>query len=264
MSNLSENDDEIKAKKWLKAQGYTSIERPCEDPPDYVVNDKIGVEVRRLNLNVVVNGQIKGEEQVWVPLRKAIEEALNEFGTPTGKQGWYVDCMYDPSKPMPKTKIVQREIHKHLLSLAQPSNTDLIEQCQLGYRSRDPNTGETLPSIHFHLSLPCGICLMLTPGSPKSAMFILQDVSAGQGILILSELLANIKHAVDEKTHKIKKREKDLDEWWLILVDHIGHIPYSGLTQTELSDLRTKIRVESPWSRVIIVSRIYPDFGYEL
>ena len=83
-------------------------------------------------------------------------------------------------------------------------------------------------------------------------------------MLILSELQKNIKAAIKEKSQKIKGRENNFDAWWLILIDHIGLVPNSGLTQTEWEELRKEIRAEQPWSRVIIVSLSNPDSGYEL
>ena len=94
--------------------------------------------------------------------------------------------------------------------------------------------------------LPCGICLELQDNSVQPARFVLQNVSDGEGVLILPELEKNIKAAIKEKSQKIKGRENNFDAWWLILIDHIGLVPNSGLTQPELEELRKEIRVEMP------------------
>lgn len=240
------------------------IEPPETDPPDYVVNDKFAVEVRRLNLKIQTNGQTKGEEEAQIPLRETVKKILKEFGPPTKKQGWYVDCEYDFSNPLPKPKVIKREAQKYLSPYARPSNNDLIKQYELGHRAYNRDTGEPILSSSFFLNLPCGIRLALTPGSPTSAMFLLQSVSDGVGILLLQELIANIKDAIREKSQKIKKRQADFDEWWLILIDHIGYVQLSGLSQVERKNLRTAIRVKPPWSRIIIVSHADPNVGYEL
>ncbi|MDE0313560.1 MAG: hypothetical protein OXM61_01545, partial [Candidatus Poribacteria bacterium] len=179
--------------------------------------------------------------------------------------GWYVDCEYDFSNPLPKPTVIKREIQKYLSPYAQPSDNDLIKQYALGHRAYNRETGKSIPSSSsFSLDLPCGICLTLMPGSPKTPMFLLQGVSDGEGILLLKELITNIKDAIKEKTQKIKNRQADFDEWWLILVDHVGYISFSGLSSVEIENLRVKIRVEPPWSRIVIVSRERPNFGYEL
>ena len=56
MSNR-ENTDERFAKKWLEFQGYSNIEKIKNDPPDFVVEGKYAIEVRRLNHSIQVNGQ---------------------------------------------------------------------------------------------------------------------------------------------------------------------------------------------------------------
>ena len=113
MSN-PENADECLARKWLESQGYTNIKRLCLDPPDYVVGpaEEYAVEVRRLNQRVEVAGQYEGEEQSRIALRNTIEEVLEEFGSPTEGQVWIVDCEYDFSKSLPKTKITKGKCEK--------------------------------------------------------------------------------------------------------------------------------------------------------
>ena len=262
MSN-PENDDERLAKEWLESQGYSNIERE-EDPPDYVVDDNLAVEVRRLNLKIQVNERTKGEEESQKPLYKTIESILSNIDPHGNKQSWVVNCEYDFSRPLPKKKVVEKQIREALQPLTQPYDTDVIHQLRSKYLDYDKHAGE-LGYLHsLHLCLPCGICLELWEISATPARFLLQDVSDGKGVLVLSELESNIKAAIKEKSQKIKDRENDFDRWWLILIDHIGRVPNSGLTQTELENLRTSIRVEKPWSRIVIVSLWSPDCWYEL
>ncbi len=90
-----ENDDELQAKKWLASQGYTDICRPSDDPPDYVVDGKYAIEVRRVNLTTKAEGQIKGIEESQKPLRKLIKDELESLGPPDKGKSWYVDCEYN-------------------------------------------------------------------------------------------------------------------------------------------------------------------------
>ena len=61
MSNPGNSDERI-ARRCLESQCYATIERPRHDPPDYVVNVKFAVEVRRLNRRIEVGGKTEGEE----------------------------------------------------------------------------------------------------------------------------------------------------------------------------------------------------------
>lgn len=103
MVHRKENEDELCAQDWLRQQGYSDIRRPCDDPPDFVV-DGCAVEVTRLNQRIVVGNdkQSIGEEEARKPLEDRIRKILDQLGPP-GNDGcsWVVDCEYDFSKPLP-------------------------------------------------------------------------------------------------------------------------------------------------------------------
>ena len=265
MSNR-ENDDERLAKKWLESQGYSNIERPEEDPPDYVVDDNLAVEVRRLNLKIQVNGRTEGEETSRISLSKTIESILSDIDLSGNEQSWIVNCEYDFSCSLPNKKVVEKQIHEALQPLTQPYDANVIHQLRTKCLDCDKHAGELdyLHNYDLHLCLPCGICLELGKISATPARFLLQDVSDGKGVIVLPELESNINAVINEKSQKIKGRKNEFDRWWLILIDYICYIPNSGLTQTELENLRTSIRVEKPWSRIVIVSLWSPNNWYEL
>ena len=261
MSNR-ENDDERLARKWLESQKYNNIERSDDDPPDYVVDGKYAVEVKRLNLKSQINGRTEGEENSRLALCKTIKKALEKLGPPGKGKSVDVNCEYDFSRPLPKAKVVKKQIREALLLLTQPYGTNVINQIESKYLDLDKHRHE--PMFGLHLCLPCGICLELEEHSLKPDQFRLLNVSNGKGVLVSPELEHNIKSSIEEKAQKIKDRKNDFDEWWLLLVDHIGYVPNSGLNETELGNLRAGIRVETPWSRIIIVSPWFADYWYEL
>lgn len=266
-----ENPDERLAKKWLESQGYSNIvpqgtKNPPEDPPDYVVDCKLAVEVRRLNRSIQVNGQTEGEENSRIFLSKKIESVLSDIDPPSNEQSWIVDCTYDFSRPVPKKKVVKKQIHEALQPLTQPNDANVIHQLGKKYPDCDKHADEpgSLNDYDLRLCLSCGICLELYELCAPPARFLLNDVSDGEGVAVLSELESNINAAIQEKTQKIRGLENKFDRWWLILIDHICYVPYSGLDQTELKNLRTSIRVEKPWSRIVIVSYSEPESSWSI
>ncbi len=72
MSSQHENHDEVIAQKWLKAQGYGDIRNQCNDPPDFVVDGKLAVEVTRLSQRINGNSDNLSIEQRQRPLAKWI------------------------------------------------------------------------------------------------------------------------------------------------------------------------------------------------
>ena len=270
MSN-PEKDEEILARKWLESQGYTDIKRPCSDPPDYVVNNEYAVEVRRLNQRIEIDGRFKGEEQSRIALRDTIEKVLEEFGPPNEGQVWIVDCEYDFSKPLPEKRITKREIGKALQPLSRPCGDDVIEQLRSEYMDYDKHAHELKYLNHPHLCLPCGICLELEAINPLESTelnFLLQNVSGRESILVAHKLINSIQHYVIEKSLKVRKSKTnkidDYKGWWLVLIDHICHVPIQVLGESELKALRESIRDRGCWSWVVIISAKNINWSYEL
>jgi hypothetical protein len=71
----------------------------------------------------------------------------------------------------------------------------------------------------------------------------------------------NLRLCVAEKQAKIARVRTKYSEWWLILDDRIG---LGELDERDLAHLRELVRVEDPWSRIILVSPLNPSNGFEL
>ena len=242
MARQPENKDERIAREWLKQQGHTNIEWPDEDPPDFVVDGKYAVEVRRMNPIIEIDGQKKGEEELRIRLFDAVKRVLDSFGPPVNGKGFYVDGMYDYSQLLlPQSKALGQEIKEAL----QPFHDEVLKPDQF--------SPCLLPS---QLKLKCGICLNLRRGCPKSSMFALWHVSDGKGWRVLSEVRKSLQHCIDEKCAKASRKEKDYPghEWWLLLVDRILGISIQSLSEPALESLHKEIQVHKPFSRVFVIS----------
>lgn len=91
------------AEQWLKSQGHVDVQRPQNDPPDFVVTGRYAVEVTRLNEMLTVDDDdkhTKSETEVRIPLYKCIEKTLATLGSP-GNAGktWEITCEYDLNRP---------------------------------------------------------------------------------------------------------------------------------------------------------------------
>lgn len=242
MTRAQENEDELLAEVWLKQQGHGRIERPRDDPPDFVVDGKYAVEVRRMNHIIEINGQKRGEEELRVPLEKAIRKVLGEFGPPEGGKGWYVNCTFDYLKfPLPKTRVVQQQVREALQSL-------------LGGTSELAR----FPSIQEFIRLECGVCLDFFLGSPKSSMFVLNDVSSGKGVRVDSETRKNLQHCINEKCTKIAGQRSRYSEWWLLLIDRFLYISLQLSSDDELK--KGGIPFQKTFSRIVVISPVGVKF----
>ena len=208
--------------------------------------------------------KLREKKSSRIPLSKAIERILSNIVPPSNEQSWIVNCEYDFSKPLPKENVVKKQIHEALQPLTQPYDATLIHQLRKKYPDCDKHADEpgSLNDYDLRLCLSCGICLELYEFAPPPR-FLLKYVSDGEGGSVFG-LESYINAAIQEKTQKIRGHENKFDRWWLILIDHIGYVPNSGLDQTELENLRTSIRVEKPWSQIVIVSYCYPEFWWSI
>ena len=84
---MIQNIEEQREKQWLESQGHTDILYLSEnnlDRPDFVVEKRIGVEVRRLNWMTDTTKPYKGAGELEKPLELTITEILKEAGEPPG------------------------------------------------------------------------------------------------------------------------------------------------------------------------------------
>ena len=267
MAKRKENQDELCAEDWLLRQGCRDIRRPSSDPPDFVVNGVCAVEVTRLNQRIAIgnDGQSVGEEEVRVPLKRCIEKAISQLGMP-GNEGcsWAIDCEYNFAELLPNSKTVSCQISEALAPLLKPYNETVIFDMHSKYFDYDKHSGEISHLGFPHLCLDCGICIDLEEFTYRPTKFIVQNVSQGYGTLIGAELKASIQNRILDKTKTVQKKDRvgKYGSWWLVLVDHICHVPMTILSEHELSFVRDQ-RFDF-WSKVVIISPRNPGWQYEL
>lgn len=170
-------------------------------PPDFLADERVAVEVRRLNQNHD-NGQgPRGLEEISIPLWRRVGKYLTSLGpAPPSGQSWYV--YYRFGRPVPAWKTLQRELD----SILQPFMA-----------SSDPQPFEAALSDGFSIRV-------FRAPSPKPTFFRPGGHSDEQsGGSLVSEIATNLAHCIAEKTAKISNYRSKYPEWWLVLPDHIGY-----------------------------------------
>jgi len=81
------------------------------------------------------------------------------------------------------------------------------------------------------------------------------------GGFVLAEMNRNICICVEDKNRKVARVWDRYPEWWLALVDRIG---YGGLSEDERADLRQILQVEHRWDKILLVSPLDSQRGFEL
>ena len=262
-----ENNDERLAQRWLEHQGHEDIRRPRSDPPDFVVDGAVAVEVTRLSQLVDVGDDKRSvsEEERRKPLTALLKKLLNGLGTP-GNEGrsWDVTCEYDLSEPLPPRKIVEAQVRDALAPLTKPYDDGTVAAMHLRHLDRHKHADEVAHLEFPHLCLACGICLEPAEFSHSPARFKVLNVSDGKGIGPAAELTRSVRDRISAKSETIRRQGRvgTYSTWWLVLVDRVALLPMHILSEHELASVRNQ--EFDFWDRVAVISSTNLDWHYDL
>ena len=241
MTSPRYNRDEEIAKRWLELQCIGEVSRFRNDPPDYVVNGRVAVEVRKLNFP---------EEEFEEPLRQNVTKALKNLGVrlPDGYTTFVDLHYYLPRAARGHLKLPGK--NKKELRIKIESALNSIDS----YESQRIQLGPGL-SLHTFASEFKG-----TYRFKLNAVYVL-PADTGWDLPDYRDTIAN---CVREKSQKVwnKNNVEDFDEWWLALVDHVK--VGAQLNRDELRWLSEAIPAREFWSRIIVISPENPEWFFEL
>lgn len=195
-------------------------------PPDFLVDSRIAVEVRRLNQHHQVEGRSRGLEEDSIPLHQRFENLLTEFGPNEGGPTWFVRFSFH--RPITNWRELKPQVRDALLEFLQfPVN----------------ETWRIPINDHFEITT-------LRASVVSSKTFLLggyTDMDAGGWVV--SEIIRNLSSYLIEKTSKVTPYRSKYPTWWIIFVDHIGHA-------RDEQEVRKYIARPEEWNRVILLSPI--------
>lgn len=189
------------AKQYLSSQFSSVVFEPDGNiPPDFVVDGRIAVEVRRLNQNKTFGGKNRSLDEESIPLYHKVNKILESLGPPQDDATWFVMMRF--ARPIPKWKDLRKLIRSALEE-----------------KMRQPYEGVMEIEIveRFKVSIAKGSKIY------KSHYLLGGASDLDSGGWLLAELEANIAFCAAEKAKKIAKYRHKYREWWLILVDQIAY-----------------------------------------
>jgi hypothetical protein len=219
------NKDEQIAEGYLKSLdlGAVIYEPDGKVPPDFLVDGRIAVEVRRLNQHYEVDGKLRGLEQDSIALQQSIEKLLNEFATPEPAATWF--ACFSFRRPVLEWKTL-RTLLRDALSSFLRAPTDHLRRIAI--------------TESFDLTI-----IRSTEAHEKCFLFgACTDMDAGGWIV--SEVIRNASAFISAKSLKVEPYLDRYPIWWLVLVDYIA---LGG----EEDDVRKHISRLEPWDRVVIL-----------
>lgn len=198
-------------------------------PPDFLLQNSIAIEVRRLNKQLVVDGKAVGLEQAEVPLMKGVEKILRKFDSKwAGKSFWAFPRFF---RPIPDKKVMMQALENALssyLTLANPGRQ----------------------SITLCPTLSIELC-PATPISNRTFM-IGGNSDPDRGGWIVPDYLTNLQLCSDEKEVKVSSYRVKYSRWWLVLIDFIG----PGLDEFDRDQFMKAKPIVHRWEKVVLVDPV--------
>jgi hypothetical protein len=222
------NADEALAEAFLLSQniGPVAYEPDGNVPPDFLVDQRIAVEVRRLNENAKVGSKIQGLESADIAIGKVIREVMDTVGPPpNGGQKYYVTYRFN--RPLGAFKEIKSELRQFFEAVRTGSAASRITRLSSGTEI------EVFPARH--------------PGGNQFRPAIIVDNDSGG--MVVQLLRDNIAHCVIEKTKKIEPYKAKYPEWWLVLIDHVVH----ALDPLDWKQFKDSGSISHSWDRILLI-----------
>jgi hypothetical protein len=227
-------------KRSLVAQNFQSIvhEPDGNVPPDFLADGRIAIEVRRLNIHHVEQGRrTYSHQEKFYPIWQGIESMLPQFGLSLDGESWYVD--FTLRHPMKSWKVLK------------PAVVKVLNDFQ-----KSGNRVETNIRVLGNIDIGFIRC-----GNLKTHFYVMGGGAEDEmGCLVVGEIHRNVEIIAREKAEKIKNIRHRYEEWWLALVDGIGH----GISNDDYAQLISIPRDRSEWSKVLLINPSKPESAFEI
>lgn len=222
------NHDEGIAYSFLKEnfEGTLKFEPDGNIPPDFSLDGKIGIEVRRLNKNFKTNSKKEGIENLHHNLTNRITNILQELDNKESPYSYLVSLRY--RRPFSPSQKFNKRIKKAIMS----ANLESGSRVELIF---DPN-----------LQLQ----LQRSPKRLKKKFLLASISDKDRGGMVVNDIYTNLKLVMLEKCEKIDPYFIKFEEWWLVLIDHI----YGNLDEQDTRQLLDLPKLNSTFEKIYIVS----------
>lgn len=218
------------ANDYLHTKSHDVVFEPDGNiPPDFKVNQTIGVEVRRLNHIVYKGAKPQGIEQERIKLLRALEKVLREFDVSIPTTNYFIGLSY--FRPLGNILNIQKITRQTLLKFL-----------------RDQ------PATPFEVKLSRSVSMTIAKATRMSTKIfnvgIESDMDSGGFVAPL--YIENINFCLMEKTSKIQPYKSKYAEWWLLLVDFL----VGGIGEPEKTIIIENVDETAEWKKIIVIHPI--------
>ena len=226
------------AEQYFKSKGFEHItyEPDGNIPPDFLLDNQIAVEVRRLNQHLKLKGESAPLEDLEFDLIPRFIRLLKSYENHVFERSSFVNIEF--SRPIPSSKEVVKKIKstldEHLNKITETRSYQITKNVKI----------EVFPASN-RLSSPFNLGIQSDNDS---------------GGFVVGNIYESLKLIVAEKHRKIEPYRNRYNRWWLALVDYIGF----GIDQNDVSQLKETLDFSYAFERIIFISPIAPSEGVEI
>ncbi|HMV13126.1 MAG TPA: hypothetical protein PKD88_06255 [Nitrosomonas sp.] len=230
------------AEKYLQHMGIELVEFEPDGnvTPDFLVNKKIAVEVRRFNQNYEdTTGNTLGLEETAIPLAQKFKQLLKSLGPSTNGETWFVTI--DFSRPIEPWLILRPKIEVALNGLR-----------------LDASFKQRIIQVNDLVEL-----YLIRASKDHGSAFVFGGYSDGDsGGLVMAEVERNLRICIAEKEKKVAPHRHKYPEWWLLLVDYIDF----GMEEDDRVVFKESVmpRIKHSFDKVIFVNPLDHRYGFEV
>jgi hypothetical protein len=209
-------------------------------PPDFLVDHRIAVEVRRLNQNyITASGQLEGLETIRIATQRKLQRLLHSLGPSRSGVSWFVTCHI--KRPVPRWKDIEPRLRRRLENF------------------RDNETEQRFCEMKIAPGLQ--IAIVHKASKPHPTYFVSGGGSDNDtGGFVFEEIQRNLRLCVENKSRRIAPVRHRYPEWWLVFVDRIGF----GVADCDESFFREHLEVEHDFQRVILLDPFDATRAFEV
>jgi hypothetical protein len=201
------------ANDYFISEGFNKIQYEPDGniPPDFLLNDSIAVEVRRLNQHLKQQKSSIPLEDLEFKLIPRIRNLLLIFNEPGIRSSAFLTISYRRPLKVDKELIsdIDKILHDHIQFIKERREYYLRDNLKIGIWP----TKRKLSRIY--------------------EIGIQSDHDSG-GFMV-AELYKSLNIIIEEKELKIEPFRNKYDEWWIVLIDHMGF----GIADEDIRKLKS-------------------------
>lgn len=244
MSNTSRQMDQSEShvRDYLESLGIGHViyQPDGNVPPDFLVDGRIAVEVRRLNENELTeSGGFRGLETDRIATERKFRGLLREIGPAKSGSSWFAGCKL--KRPIPRWKHIDNELRRQLEEF------------------RDNEDRQKLSVLNIAEGFEVEVIHKASSNHPTCFVFAGCD-DRDMGGVVFGDTQWNLRLCVDDKLRRIARVRNKYPEWWLVFVDYIGLAIVEPCDQ----ELYQHFDIEHDLDRVILLSPLDKGRAFEV